>query len=743
MSRHQVEALVRELGKGAFAKVYLVKAENHAGVIACKRVQIAQLSEEKRAKVMKEVNILRGLQHPHIVRLYESFETGDVLHMHMEYVDGIDLGQLLKKHKTNNDRFSQATVMRWFSQLCYAVEYVHSHNIIHRDIKPTNCFLELDQDIVKLGDFGLSQHIPWYHPRSTGFVGTPYYMSPDVLNGLDYTAKADVWSLAVLLYEMLTLHRPFRAENLDQLKAKVRKREFNPLSSKYASAEVRHLFNIMLVNDEQDRPSSSEVTAHPCVATAFAELHPFHRQSHHRSTCRGQAVECHIAIMQSKKVPDISDLIASRADSVSLAQSPASVFASSGRKASFVNIGERAWRRARLIEKGSHFVVKRSLKTLLKFPYAGDRVFRAASQGHPHLVIVVRKDMTFALSLPHQQLLEPFLRHLDAEPTVRAGVPTQVDTFVRVYDRADKSWTRVYMVSWRSHLFLGAYHLSLHQTEVLPASSVAFSHWLPSTSDGSRIVLRTLDQGVYYMIADSPRAARNIVLCLQLAGCLSVWRTKVTVSTGTPKRRSFSSSVAESRLAPGANGRLPLSRSVGGYSDSDSATTSATTATTGTVGTTATSTTPRPPRPLSRSSSRFKGWSSFRRSVRETQLCTIELFSPPKVEPNGASATLCTYRLQVSPAEFRKLSRRCAELCQDAPVLRRRRSSQMVKEEQLRHYMEIAMQRDDCREFWLDIPELQVIARVPVFEDDVPEERTTSRRRSVKWSEVEGEVSVV
>eukprot|EP00043_Microstomoeca_roanoka_P008953 m.85777 g.85777 ORF g.85777 m.85777 type:complete len:736 (+) comp14439_c3_seq1:189-2396(+) len=735
MATAGLETVVRELGKGAFATVFLVKADNHAGVIACKRIQIAQLSQEKRAKVMKEVNILRGLQHPHIVRLYESFETGDLLHVHMEYVDGTDLGHLLKQHKANHDLFSQETVMRWFSQLCFAVEYVHSHNIIHRDIKPTNCFLEFDKDIVKLGDFGLSQHIPWYHPRSTGFVGTPYYMSPDVLNGLDYTAKADVWSLAVLLYELLTLHRPFRAENLEELKWKVRKRDFVPLSSRHAAAEIRDLFLSMLADEEQNRLSSSEVIAVPCVARAFSELHPFHRAREMRPGCKSKHVECHIAVLDCKKVPDVNGLLASRADSASLshhslrnAGSNPSMLASLP-KASFVNISERVWRSAKLMEKGSHFSIKRGLKTLLKFPITGDRVFRAASEGHPHSVIVVRKSTTYAISLPEQQLLEPFLQHLDAEPTVRAGVPTQVDTFVRVYDRTDKSWSRVYMVSWKSHLFVGAYHLSLHQTEALPSrNDDAFTHWLPSSTEGCRIVLHSLDHGDIFVIADSPRDARSIILALTTAGSLSIWRSHVALQARN-KKRSFSSSAAESSSTRDELGIQRLSLSVGGLREFESETPTPV---------------PQKQRALGRSTSRRFRWSTFRKSLRDTQqMCAIEIFSPPQVGASNSEVTISTYRMQISPSEFRRLSRECTQRFPDAPLLRRRRSSSTAREQQMKEYMESVLARSDCRNFWLGQPQMICVEREAVFEDPSQEPSLSRMRRSIKWKDLNGEVSVV
>ena len=150
----------------------------------------------------------------------------------MEYADAGDLNKIIKekkkKLKDTGDTsvyFSEADVMRIFSQICDAVSQLHNKDflgkkIIHRDIKSHNIFLCADGS-VKLGDFGIAKVLENTKSRAATVIGTPYYFSPEMCKGEDYDEKTDIWSLGVLLFEMCMLEYPFQGKSLSDLSAAI------------------------------------------------------------------------------------------------------------------------------------------------------------------------------------------------------------------------------------------------------------------------------------------------------------------------------------------------------------------------------------------------------------------------------------------------------------------------------------------------------------------------------------------
>jgi len=206
--------LVRVLGKGAMGIVYEGRDPNLDRHVAIKTVKVENLSEEAaaeyEARFRTEARSAARLQHPNIVSVYDSDRDGDIAFLVMEYIQGDDL----KHHLDKGVRYSLEQSLKMIRDLLSALDYAHRQGIVHRDIKPANLLIE-PGGRVKLTDFGVARmQDSGDATRTQGtMVGTLKYMSPEQVQGQKIDARADLFSVGVVLYQLLTDKRPFDGEN--------------------------------------------------------------------------------------------------------------------------------------------------------------------------------------------------------------------------------------------------------------------------------------------------------------------------------------------------------------------------------------------------------------------------------------------------------------------------------------------------------------------------------------------------
>ena len=177
----------------------------------------------------------------------------------MDYCDDGDLQSKIKaqaKTKSSSGRpqyFSEDQVLDWFTQICLAIKHTHDKKILHRDLKSQNIFMT-KRGIVKLGDFGIARVLSNTRSRAKTVVGTPYYLSPEIIRQEGYSFKSDIWSLGVLLYEIAALQPPFNAGSLHQLAQKIIQGKYQPLPSSFTNA-TSQLIEKLLQKDPAMRPT--------------------------------------------------------------------------------------------------------------------------------------------------------------------------------------------------------------------------------------------------------------------------------------------------------------------------------------------------------------------------------------------------------------------------------------------------------------------------------------------------------
>ncbi|KAJ8887913.1 hypothetical protein PR048_007397 [Dryococelus australis] len=182
-------------------------ADEKPVVIKC--IPLEQVVEKDLADARNEVKVLSMLTHPNIIEYYDSFHCDGVFNIVMEYASGGTLHEFI----TSRDGcfLPQKDVLHLFCQLVLAVHHIHSHRILHRDLKTANIFLSGHSPcIVKVGDFGISKVLSSQSSAST-VLGTPCYMSPELCQGRSYNTKSDIWALGCVLYELIALHKAFHA----------------------------------------------------------------------------------------------------------------------------------------------------------------------------------------------------------------------------------------------------------------------------------------------------------------------------------------------------------------------------------------------------------------------------------------------------------------------------------------------------------------------------------------------------
>ena len=256
--------IIKALGEGSFGKAYLASVDNDDKKYVIKQVLIQGMTDQEKKETLNEAIILKKLDHPNIIKFKEVFiqrKPVEALNIVTEYADGGDLEQKITEQ--NKKPFTEAEILDYFTQICLALQHLHKKKIIHRDLKSGNVFL-MKSGIVKLGDFGISKGLKSSRDKAVTMVGTPYYLSPEIILNKPYDAKSDIWALGVLLYELLTFKMPFQAKSLPLLSIKINKGEYASPSSKYSS-EIRDLLKKCLNLDPAKRPSIDEILKLPLI----------------------------------------------------------------------------------------------------------------------------------------------------------------------------------------------------------------------------------------------------------------------------------------------------------------------------------------------------------------------------------------------------------------------------------------------------------------------------------------------
>ena len=253
--------IIRKLGQGSYGSVYLARQRDSGRQCVMKRMVLRSLNSKERESAFQEARVLRDLSHPNIVAYIDTQATASKLYLFMQFCDGGDLEQRLAKLKETGGAVAQSQALDWFVQMALALQYLHSRRILHRDLKTANVFLTR-RDIVKLGDFGVSRVLSATAELARTFVGTPYYLSPELLNNQPYGQPSDVWALGCIFHEIATLEHPYEATTFPSLAFKILNEDVRPLASYPAAqgmeAELQRLVDLMLTKDHTQRATLAQ-----------------------------------------------------------------------------------------------------------------------------------------------------------------------------------------------------------------------------------------------------------------------------------------------------------------------------------------------------------------------------------------------------------------------------------------------------------------------------------------------------
>ncbi|KAB5562779.1 kinase-like domain-containing protein [Coniochaeta sp. 2T2.1] len=282
--------VLEKIGHGSFGVIRKVRRKNDGLVMCRKEISYLKMSQKEREQLHAEFQILSTLSHPNIVKYYhrEHLKQSQDLHFYMEYCGNGDLGRVIRDLSQKNHYAEESFVWSIFAQLVTALYRCHygvdppevgktilglgtiakpkaptgGMTILHRDLKPENVFLGEDNS-VKLGDFGLSKMIQSHDFAST-YVGTPFYMSPEICAAEKYTLKSDIWSLGCIIYELCTREPPFNAKSHFQLVQRIKEGKVNPLPAIYSTELMAVIKDCLRVNPER-RPDTAQLLNLPVV----------------------------------------------------------------------------------------------------------------------------------------------------------------------------------------------------------------------------------------------------------------------------------------------------------------------------------------------------------------------------------------------------------------------------------------------------------------------------------------------
>ena len=255
--------IIQKLGDGSFSVVYKVRRKKDNIIYALKKVKLLKLKEKEKENALNEVRILASIKNPFVIGYKEAFieESDKSLCIVMEYANNGDLYQTISKFRKMNYLMEESDIWRILIQIVKGLKALHDLKILHRDLKSANIFL-FNNGTAKIGDCNVSKVV--YKGIGYTQTGTPYYAAPEVWNDIPYDSKSDIWSLGVVIYEMVTLRPPFRAESMESLYKKVLKGQFARISSKY-SDDLFEIIKLLLKVNPNERPTCDQILKNKMV----------------------------------------------------------------------------------------------------------------------------------------------------------------------------------------------------------------------------------------------------------------------------------------------------------------------------------------------------------------------------------------------------------------------------------------------------------------------------------------------
>ena len=314
-----------KLGEGTFGTVFRARRRSDDQIYVVKKLQIAELTREEQLAAINEVKLLAAMDHPQVVQYFDSFIDEGNLFIVMEECDAGDLAGAIKRARAKADARQQqqqqqqpgggggggvrampeARVWSIFVQILLGLHYIHRQRVLHRDMKTANVFLCSSSGgsgnnsgdgggddgsgavagaaahgmTVKIGDLGVAKLLGTSNSFAATVVGTPYYLSPELVQDEPYGRPSDLWALGVILYECCTLRRPFEANNQCALIMKIVKGRFAPVPPENASSGLVDIVHRLLFLDPHHRPSSRALLSSNIVQRCVCFVLREHKQT--------------------------------------------------------------------------------------------------------------------------------------------------------------------------------------------------------------------------------------------------------------------------------------------------------------------------------------------------------------------------------------------------------------------------------------------------------------------------------
>mmetsp|Transcript_54514 Transcript_54514/g.130000 ORF Transcript_54514/g.130000 Transcript_54514/m.130000 type:complete len:831 (-) Transcript_54514:38-2530(-) len=256
--------VVRQIGSGSFGDVFLVRHRQDQRQYVMKSITLLTTMDAKqRESTELEVRLLSGMSHPNIVAYRDSFTNREGhLCIFMEHCEHGDVYSYMREAKQAGKLPEERILLEWFIQSVFALNALHQRRILHRDLKTQNIFLTgprgMSQFALKLGDFGIAKVLDSTTDLTKTQIGTPFYMSPELINNKPYSYKSDIWGLGCVLYELINGHHAFEARSLNGLAFKIMRGKYTPITAN-CSEDSQALIKAMLTMNPAHRPALQEI----------------------------------------------------------------------------------------------------------------------------------------------------------------------------------------------------------------------------------------------------------------------------------------------------------------------------------------------------------------------------------------------------------------------------------------------------------------------------------------------------